>query len=126
MARIRREQPGQGQAQPVPYYDAVVKPYLANKKDKTFLDHFLLGDDLSEYAQPWRYERLNTVERVLLAQRLKDEPARTSRYLSDLLRLQPPNTDRFLALFDRGISPLWKIARTGLAPVLVPRPVCLR
>ncbi len=23
----------------------VVKPYLANKKDKTFLDHWLLGDD---------------------------------------------------------------------------------
>jgi hypothetical protein len=34
-----------------PFFDAVVRPYLANKKDKTFLDHWLLGDDLAGYRQ---------------------------------------------------------------------------
>ena len=29
------------------FFGEVVKPYLTNKKDKTFLDHYLLGDDLS-------------------------------------------------------------------------------
>ena len=33
------------------FFDAVVRPYLANKKDKTFLDHWLLGDDLGRYLR---------------------------------------------------------------------------
>jgi hypothetical protein len=86
------------------FFRAVVRPYLANKKDKTFLDHWLLEEDVSEYLQPWSYGRLNTVERVLLAQRLQGEPARTTRDLNDLLRLQPPNIDRFLSLFDTAVK----------------------
>ncbi len=60
---------------------AIVKPYLANKKDKTFLDHWLLGNDLKPFLQPWEYGRLNAVERVLLAQRIDGEPAKTARHL---------------------------------------------
>ena len=86
------------------FFNAVVKPHLANKKDKTFLDHFLLGDDLGEYAQPWRYGRLNTVERVLLAQRLPDEPAKAARHLSDLFRLLPPAGDRTRLLFETAVK----------------------
>src|SRR5207244_2092082 len=86
------------------FFQTVVRPYLANKKDKTFLDRWLLEEDLKEYLQPWLYGRLNTVERILLAQRLQDEPPRTTRYLNDLLRLQPPNTDRFLSLFDTAVK----------------------
>ena len=54
------------------------------------MDRWLLEDDLSEYAQPWRYERLNAVERVLLAQRLPGEAGKTACFLSDLYRLLPP------------------------------------
>jgi hypothetical protein len=86
------------------FFQAVVRPYLANKKDKTFLDRWLLEDDLSEYLQPWWYGRLNTVERVLLARRIAGEPGRTARTLNDLLRLQPPNIDRFLSLFDTAVK----------------------
>src|SRR5262249_18609431 len=63
------------------FFRVVVRPYLANKKDKTFLDRWLLEEDLSEYLHPWYYGRLNTVERILLAQRLQNEPVRTVRYL---------------------------------------------
>src|SRR5207244_172081 len=49
------------------FFREVVKPYLANKKDKTFLDRWLLEEDLSAFLQPWQYGRLNTVERILLA-----------------------------------------------------------
>ena len=52
------------------------------------------------YRDPWRYERLNTVERVLLAQRVAGEPAATARHLNDLLRLQPPPVDRIRGLFE--------------------------
>ena len=64
------------------FFKAVVQPYLANKKDKTFLDHWLLGNDLHDYLAPWSYDRLNSVERVLLSQRIPGEPVRTQRHLS--------------------------------------------
>ena len=82
------------------FFQAVVKPYLANKKDRTFIDRFLLEDDLSEFLQPWQYNQLNTVECILLAQRLKDERRHASRHISDLYALLPPNTDNFIRLFE--------------------------
>jgi hypothetical protein len=86
------------------FFGEVVRPYLKNKKDKTFLDRFLIGDDLSRYLEPWEYGRLNTVERVLLAQRVNGEQDRTARHLNELLRLLPPNIDRQLFLFDAGVQ----------------------
>jgi hypothetical protein len=86
------------------FFAAVVKPYLANKKDKTFLDHYLLEADLANYLQPWNYGRLNSVERVLLAQRIANEPAKTGRHFEDLLRLLPPRTERDLVLFDTAVA----------------------
>jgi hypothetical protein len=85
------------------FFAEVVKPYLANKKDKTFLDHWLVGSDLSAYMKPWEYGHLNTVERVLLAQRLAGEPDRAVRHLDDMLRLLPPNLDKQLFQFNVGV-----------------------
>jgi hypothetical protein len=82
------------------FFAGVVKPYLANKKDKTFLDHWLLDADMGRYVEPWHYGRLNIPERVLLARRVENEPAKTARHLSDLLKLLPPSTDRDLYLYD--------------------------
>src|SRR5262249_48644131 len=86
------------------FFEAVVKPFLANKKDKTFLDHWLLGDDVSGYRDPWQYERLNTVERVLLAKRVPGEPAATARHLNDLIRLRPTAVDRVRGLFETAVK----------------------
>lgn len=86
------------------FFNAAVKPYLANKKDKTFLDHFLLGDEVNRFLDPWHYDRLNTVERTLLAQRVAGEPARTARHLGDLLALLPPNVARDMMLFDTAVQ----------------------
>ena len=52
------------------FFDRVVRPHLANKRNKAFLDHWLLGEDVSVYLEPRRYGRLNVAERILLAQRL--------------------------------------------------------
>jgi hypothetical protein len=87
-----------------PFFDEVVKPYLRHKKDRTFLDHWLLGDDVARFLEPWNYGRLNAVERVLLAQRAAAEPVRTVRHFSDILRLMPPNIDRDLYLFNVGVD----------------------
>ena len=62
------------------------------------------GAQLGGFLDPWQYGRLNTVERVLLAQLIADEPAKTARHLNDLLRLQPPNLDRTRMLFDTAVK----------------------
>ena len=86
------------------FFAAVVKPYLANKRDKTFLDYWLLEDDLKQYMQPWNHARLNTVEKILLAQRIAGEGPRTARSVNDLFDLTPPNLDRFTRLFETAVG----------------------
>ena len=64
------------------FFKAVVRPFLANKHHKTFLDHWLLGDDLAEYLKPWTYNQLNTPEQILLAQSIDGERTHTRLGLS--------------------------------------------
>lgn len=87
-----------------PFFDQVVKPYLVNKKDKTFLDHWLLGDDLAAYLEPWPYGRLNIVERILLAQRLPNEAAAIRRQVQDLYDLLSPDIEGFNHRFDTAVK----------------------
>ncbi|MCG8652851.1 MAG: hypothetical protein MI861_23630 [Pirellulales bacterium] len=54
------------------FFEEIIQPYLANKQEKQLIDHWLLGNDLSEYATLWRYNQLNAAERVLLSMRLPD------------------------------------------------------
>ena len=82
------------------FFKTTILPYLKNKKDKTFLDHYLLGDDLSRFLDPWRYGRLNMAERVLLAHRLGEEERDAARrHLADLYALLPPNPSQRDLLF---------------------------
>ncbi|MGC4004302.1 MAG: hypothetical protein QM811_14760 [Pirellulales bacterium] len=85
------------------FFDAVVKPFLKNKKDKTFVDHYLLGNDLTEFLQPWRYAQLNTAEKVMLAQRIDGERKHTARRIDDLFSLLPPNPELDSRIFETGI-----------------------
>ena len=89
------------------FFQAVVLPYLRNKKDKTFMDHWLIGADrrkLSGYLKPWAHAQLNIVERTLLAQRIDDERRHTKRAVKDLFDLIPPNIDRFNHLFRTALK----------------------
>lgn len=73
-----------------PFFDRVVRPYLQSKLHKTFLDHYLLEDDLGRFLEPWRYGRLNTMEQLLLGRRLGlDSVARSIRDRFDLLEEDP-------------------------------------
>jgi hypothetical protein len=83
------------------FFDAVVKPLLADKHHKTFLDHWLLGGDLTRFLEPWAFARLNLIERVLLAQRLPAEPrAGIARSLREALELRPVDRAHLDRLFD--------------------------
>lgn len=86
------------------FYKSVIVPYLANKKDKTFVDDFLIEEDLKGYLRPWQYGQLNTVERILLAQRVKGEGTYTARAISDNYNLLPPNLENYLRLFDTAVQ----------------------
>lgn len=86
------------------FFKEVIVPYLTNKKDKTFVDNFLLEKNLDEYLKPWNYGQLNTVERILLAQRMKDERPNTSRFVKEAYSLLPPNIDNFIRLFDTAVQ----------------------
>ena len=72
-----------------PFFDRVVKPYLANKLEKQFIDEWLLGNDLSQFSQPWRLARMNSAERALFANRLPTQLGPTSRWFKDSLATRP-------------------------------------
>lgn len=86
------------------FFQDVIKPYLANKRDKTFLDQWLLESDLREHLQPWRHGRLNALERILLARRLPGEAPATARHLHDLWRLLPRDLSREQFLYDTAVA----------------------
>jgi hypothetical protein len=85
------------------FFQKVVVPYLRNKKDKTFVDEYLLGADLGRWLDPWAFARLNMAERCLLAQRLPGEAAATARHLRELWELLPPDPQRADFLFETAL-----------------------
>ncbi|MBM4096378.1 MAG: hypothetical protein FJ261_06345 [Planctomycetes bacterium] len=86
------------------FFKAVVAPHLTSKKDKTFVDQWLLGEPLEKYLEPWRHARLNTAEKVLLARRLADEPARTARWIDERVRMRPPTEAQLGLWFDAAVA----------------------
>ncbi len=85
------------------FFTAVIQPYLRNKKDKTFMDDYLLGGELRRFLEPWVFARLNVAERCLLAQRLPGEAAATARHLRELWELLPSDPDRQDHLFETAL-----------------------
>jgi hypothetical protein len=87
------------------FFAKVVAPYLINKKDKTFLDHYLLGDDLASYLAPWEYERLNVVEKILLARHIGgDEVAGTARHIRERVELLPRDPAKSAYWFQQALN----------------------
>ncbi len=86
------------------FFRDVVAPYLKNKKDKTFLDRWLLDEDLAGFLEPWRFERLNAVERILLARRLPKQTASLVRDARERADLIPPDAEDFNRRFDTALQ----------------------
>jgi hypothetical protein len=86
------------------FFRAVVAPLLENKKEKQFMDRWLLGNDLTAYLQPWDFQRLNIAERILLAQRIDADRGPTTRHVRDLFALLPPDIERFHFLFETAVQ----------------------
>ena len=82
------------------FFDRVVAPYLPHKRHKTFLDRWLLAEDLSAYRDPWAFHRLNALEQVLLARRHPALAPAIARLLGDAVDLVPPDPERDARLVD--------------------------
>ena len=102
-----------------PFFQSTIRPFLANKRDQTFLDHYLLDRDLTPYLAPLPFSQLNAAEQVLLARRLADPHlAATARRLTDFLNTKPrnPAQEEFSfesALGGRQLTPLAPLKPDG-------------
>ena len=76
------------------FFDRVVRPYLANKKDKTFVDRWLLGALTPEDTRLDRLQDRNALELALLARRGGDAAA-IRAMLREAWELLPPDPDGF-------------------------------
>ena len=83
------------------FFAEVIRPYLENKFDKTFLDDWLLDRDLSRFVEPWHYHRLNALEKILLARRMDGDAIR--RNLDDRLAMLPIDVGRQQHLFGTSL-----------------------
>ena len=87
-----------------PFFERVIAPYLTHKRDKTFVDLWLLNADLSAFVRPWAFGRLNAAEKVLLGRRVPAERPRITRHLAELVACQPPDHRERARRFDAAIQ----------------------
>ncbi|QQL45438.1 hypothetical protein [Sulfuriroseicoccus oceanibius] len=75
------------------FFNAVVKPGLESKLEKSLVDEFLLGRDLTGYLAPQVYQTLNALELALLARGLPQGADRDSvaADLATRASMLPPN-----------------------------------
>lgn len=76
------------------FFDAVVKPYLLNKKDKTLVDRWLLDALLPEDTRLDRLVTRNALELALLARR-GGNAAAIQAQLREAWELMPPDPEGF-------------------------------
>lgn len=86
------------------YFETVIRPYLANKFQRTFMDEFLLGNELELWARPWDFEQLNTVEQILFGRRMNQYRNRLDQRLKDDYEQNPTSRRKFDRFFDFAVA----------------------
>lgn len=86
------------------FFADVIQPYIANKYQKTFVDHYLLNGDLSGYQETWRYEQRNIVEQILLVDRMSDGQRWGKQHIRNLYEMNPTSREAFNQLFAAAIK----------------------
>jgi len=77
------------------YFKSVVRPFLVNKMEKSFIDHWLLGDydKIKHYAQIEYLDELNTLEKCLLIYAIKDKDIHTAKSIADVIKMKADKND---------------------------------
>ena len=95
------------------FFAEVVRPYLANKRDKTFMDEYLLGLDLRRHLGPWAHGRLNMAERALLGRRIPGQREAGARHLFEQWQLLPPDPEEARRMFEFALRGRAMAGRAG-------------
>jgi len=82
------------------FFNDVIRSYIINKKDKTFMDHYLLGDDLASYTDLYYFSHLNIAEKIILARSDSTKPLQMMRYVNDLFDMIPHDMQTYNHLYD--------------------------
>jgi hypothetical protein len=83
-----------------PFFNDVILPYIRNKKDNTFMDHWLLEKDLSAYTALFAFSNLNIAEKILFARHHLSGSFQIARYVNDLFDILPQNIETYNHLYD--------------------------
>ena len=86
------------------FFQAVVHKHLQHKREKTFMDQWLLEEDVSDWLQPWNFSRLNVVEKILLSQRSDERRDSLVRHVEQQYEMAPTDRGRFDAYFGAAIA----------------------
>lgn len=80
------------------FFARVVRPYVRNKFEPTFLDDWLVDRELDAFQSTHAFGRLNIAERILLGSRIPDRFPGIRRHVHELQALLPKNVaaDRLL------------------------------
>ena len=85
------------------FFQSHVRPFLANKLEKTFVDRWLLEEPLEGYLEPWQFARLNVFEQVLLARRLPASRQAILRRLQEQRLVAPADRGALNRLFEAAL-----------------------
>ncbi len=85
------------------FFTKVIAPHLKNKRDKTFMDFWMLGENVEGFANPWKFARLNSFEKILLSQRLEERSADIKRNTQEAYLVTPTTRSQFDRLYDTTI-----------------------
>ncbi|GAA5495012.1 hypothetical protein Rhal01_01182 [Rubritalea halochordaticola] len=81
------------------WFDKHVRPMLANKRRKAFIDHYLLDHDLAPYLELAKYQNLNVIEKALLAHKLPGKNKEILEHLEMLHWRSNPSPEVHTELF---------------------------
>ena len=83
------------------FFDRVVSQYLDDKYQKQLVDRYLLGQDVNSYLEAWQRHRLNSLERIMLADRIQGTRDGARKWLADAVAASPISSEersqKFLA-----------------------------
>ncbi len=82
------------------FFAEVVQPYLKHKREMTFMDQWLLAEDLTAWLEPWNFARLNVVEKILLGQRQAKDRNSIVRHVEQLYDLSPTPTGQLDRVYN--------------------------
>jgi hypothetical protein len=71
------------------YFKTVIAPFIINKMEKTFVDHWLLGDhdEVCKYKEIEYFNRLNTLEKCLLITEVVKDSKEEAQALASSIKL---------------------------------------